>query len=251
MKTSFINRPSAGFIVSVFLTLVTSALSWFSVQQFFASERWVDHTNTVKQKLEMVISSMKDAETGQRGFLLTGNEKFLEPYNGAEKLVKSAFDTVRVLTQDNTAQQSEFKGLKEMIDAKFDLLRTTIDQKRSGGTISLDILLLGKSYMDRTRVIITRMENREDTLLAIRLSTLNLYGIFSLTSIVVAFLISMGSTIYFYNRTVRNYEDRLRLEEELKSETASIEKRVKTLKDLSKRVGDGEYGIKINPEDLR
>lgn len=251
MKTSFFNRPVVGFILSIIFTILTSALSYFSVQKFFKSEKWVDHTNLVKSKLELAISSMKDAETGQRGFLLTGNEKFLEPYNGAEKITHAAIDTVKYLTSDNLAQQGEFKGLKEMIDSKYDLLENTISQKRSGGTISQDVLLMGKSYMDRTRIIITRMENREDVLLSVRLSTLDLYGTISLASIVFAFIVSLGSTVYFYRRTISDFEDRIRLEEQVKQETAAMEKKIAVLKNLSERIGNGEYGIQTNPDELQ
>lgn len=223
MKT-FFNLPIMGLIVSIIFTIASSTLSYFLVQQFFKSEKWVAHTDTVRGKLESVVSFMKDAETGQRGFLLTGNAKFLEPFNGSETLVRNAFDTVKILTADNVAQQQEFKGLKEMIDAKYTLLKSTIAQKEIGGMISLDVLLMGKSYMDRTRTIITRMENREGILLSTRLATLNLYGTISLISIALAFLISLGSTIYFYRRTVRDFEGRLKLEEEVRIQTASLQK---------------------------
>lgn len=249
MKT-FFNRPTLGFIVSIIFTIASSSLSYVLVQQFFKSEKWVAHTDTVRGKLESIISFMKDAETGQRGFLLTGNAKFLEPYNGSEILVRNAFDTVKVLTTDNAAQQQEFKGLKEMIDAKYTILKSTIEQKKIGGTISLDVLLMGKSYMDRTRTIITRMKNREEILLATRLATLKLYGMISMISIALAFLISFCSTIYFYMRTVSDFERRLKLEEEVKIQTASIQKKVAVLKDLSERIGKGEYGIEIKPEDF-
>ncbi len=74
MKTSFINRPISGFIISIVFTIATSAFSFYSIEKFFKSEQWVEHTNMVRGKLESIISKMKDAETGQRGFLLTGNE---------------------------------------------------------------------------------------------------------------------------------------------------------------------------------
>lgn len=249
MKT-FFNSPTMGFILSIIFTIASSALSYSLVQQFLRSEKWVAHTDTVREKLESIISFMKDAETGQRGFLLTGNAKFLEPYHGSERFVRIDIDTLKLLTSDNAAQQQEFKGLEEMIDAKYALLKSTIAQKKIGGTISVDVLLMGKSYMDRTRTIISRMENREEILLAKRLATLNLYGTISLISIALAFLISLGSTIYFYRRTVQNLEERLKLEEEVRIQTASIQKKVAVLKNLSERIGGGEYGIEIKPEDL-
>ncbi|RZJ86898.1 MAG: hypothetical protein EOO20_17295 [Chryseobacterium sp.] len=251
MKTTLFNRPSMGFILSVIFTLIGSALSYLAVQKFSNSEKWVTHTDIVRGKLESIISGMKDAETGQRGFLLTGNEKFLEPYNHSEAIVRSSFDTVRLLTQDNYAQQAEFNGLKKTIDDKYDLLKATIDQKRQGGKIGLDALLMGKLYMDQSRTIITRMQNREEVLLVSRLSTLHLYGAISLTTIIVTFLISLGSTVYFYNRTLRDYKDRVKLENVLHEENLAIERKVAALKAHAERIGNGDYGIEISPETFR
>ncbi|RDC58028.1 hypothetical protein DU508_03505 [Pedobacter chinensis] len=250
MNNSLFNRPTVGFVFSIILTIATSALSYYYVQSFFDSEKWVTHTNQVRGKLETIISSMKDAETGQRGFLLTGNEKFLEPYIGSKDNTLAAFDTVKTLTLDNPAQQSEFKGLKALIIEKYRVMESTISQKRDGGQISEEVLLMGKSYMDRTRTIITRMESREELLLAIRLSTLNLYAKISLVSIVVAFIFALGSTLYFYRRALSDFEDRVRLEQEVKKQTSDLEKKINILKDFSEKVGNGEYGVKIKKEDL-
>lgn len=251
MNISFINRPISGFIISIVFTISTSAFSFYAVEKYYKSEQWVKHTNLVRGKLESIISTMKDAETGQRGFLLTGNELFLQPYTNSEMLVRSAFDTVSVLTADNDAQQSELRGLKELIDTKFELVKNTIAQKKQGGFISTEVLLMGKSYMDRTRTTITRMENREEILLAVRLATSKVDGTITQVSIIVVFLISLVSTIFFYNRTVKNYSERLRLEQSLRDETANLERRIALLKLHSERIGDGEYGIQLDADQLR
>lgn len=251
MKTTFINRPSTGFAISILFTICTCAFSYYSIDKFFKSEQWLEHTSIVRGKLESIISSMKDAETGQRGYLLTGNEVFLEPYRNSERLVRSAFDTVQMLTADNAAQQAEFKGLKQLIDSKFELLKNTIEQKRGGGKVSLEVLLMGKSYMDRARTTVTRMENREETLFAVRSATTNTDGIVTQVSIVLAFVISLASTVFFYNRTLDNYAERLRLEEEIRTEALNVERRLASIKKHSERIGNGEYGIQLDPEQLR
>ncbi len=188
---------------------------------------------------------MKDAETGQRVFLLTGNELLLQPYTKSEMLVRSAFDMVRVLTADNGAQQAEWSGLKRLIDAKFELVKNTIAQNKQGGLVSTEVLLMGKSYMDRTRTTITRMENMEEILLAVRLATSKLDGTITRVSIILAFLISLASTIFFYNRTVKNYSGRLRLEQYLLDESVNLERRIALLKSHSERIGDGDMAFSL------
>lgn len=205
----------------------------------------------MRGKLESIISTMKDAETGQRGFLLTENELFLQPYTTSGMLVRSAFDTLRVLAADNGAQQAEWSGLKQLIDAKFELVKNTIAQKKRGGLVTTEVLLMGKSYMDRTRTTITRMENREEILLAVRLATSKLDGTITQVSIIPAFLISLASTVFFYNRTVKNYSERLRLEQSLRDESANLERRIALLESHSERIGDGKYGNQLDEDQLR
>ncbi len=246
MVKSFLNRPSTGFTLTIVFTIITSGLSYLSVRKFSDSEKWVNHTDQVRSKLEKVISFMKDAETGQRGYLLTGNELFLAPYLQAEHLVRSTMDTIQTLTLDNPSQQGEFKGLKTAVNAEFDLLRATIAQKGSGGQTSLDVLLMAKSYLDRTRLIINRMENREEVLLATRISTLHLYGTLTCLTIFFAFLVSLVITVYYYNRTVKSFAKRLALADELREEAHYLVSNVSKLKDFASRIEKGEYGLEIN-----
>jgi CHASE3 domain sensor protein len=69
--------------------------------------------------LENIISFTKDAETGQRGYLLTGDPLFLEPYEGAQTRVMNALDKVKSLTLDDTAQQQSVEQLRRRLRRGF------------------------------------------------------------------------------------------------------------------------------------
>ncbi|SHN07139.1 CHASE3 domain-containing protein [Chitinophaga sp. CF418] len=78
---SYLQKKSADWIWTITVLLVVSSVaSFFSIRNLLQSAFWVDHTNAVIYRLENTLSFMKDAETGQRGYLLTGDEDFLEPY---------------------------------------------------------------------------------------------------------------------------------------------------------------------------
>src|SRR5690348_2144811 len=92
---------TGGLGISLLILLVSSVASFISIRQLIKSSEWVAHTHTVIQKLEEIISNTKDAETGQRGFLLTHDVTYLSSYNGTYEKVNSNFDQVIALMADN------------------------------------------------------------------------------------------------------------------------------------------------------
>jgi CHASE3 domain sensor protein len=76
------------------------------------TNRWVAHTYAVLAQLEEVLSLMKDAETGQRGFLITNEPAYLQPFNEAHDKVFQTIETLKDLTKDNSKQQRRLKDLE-------------------------------------------------------------------------------------------------------------------------------------------
>ena len=72
-----------GFALTVALFIVSGALSYFHTKEVIEAARWVSHSHQVLTELEGVLSTLKDAETGQRGFLLTESDAYLKPYRQA------------------------------------------------------------------------------------------------------------------------------------------------------------------------
>jgi CHASE3 domain sensor protein len=75
-------RVGLGF--SLFILTISSIVSYYSLQKFIKQSRWVDHTNEVLMTLENTLSRMRAAESGQRGYIITGNKIFLENYTSGE-----------------------------------------------------------------------------------------------------------------------------------------------------------------------
>jgi methyl-accepting chemotaxis protein len=115
---------------------------------------------------------MKDAETGQRGFLLTGEEPFLKPFTAAQADLEQAFDHLKDLTTDNPNQQRRLKALKPRMDDERRELKKTIDLRRQKGKafdLSLKEIKLSleqsKAVMDDIRQRIAEMKEKEYDLL--------------------------------------------------------------------------------------
>jgi PAS domain S-box-containing protein len=157
---------SFGFALVVIIALGVS--SYVSTQRLLEANRWVDHTYQILDQLEHVISVLKDAETGQRGYLLTGQERYLEPYNAATVQIRGDLDSLKTLTADNPAQQEGLKQVQALSSAKLAELQETIELRQTSGLdAALQVVRTdrGKKLMDDLRGLVAEMQSREKILL--------------------------------------------------------------------------------------
>ncbi len=131
------------------------------------------HSGDVLVALGGLLSSVQDAETGQRGFLLTHDESYLAPYNAALRSVPGRLDDITRLTKDSPAEQKDIALLKPHISAKFAELKTTIDLDRTQSPQAALAIVRsnrGKIEMDAIRAGIAAMDQIENNLRAGRLA---------------------------------------------------------------------------------
>jgi PAS domain S-box-containing protein len=129
------------------------------------------HSRQVLFELEQVESLLKDAETGQRGFLYTGDQKYLAPYQSAVSQIKPHLANLEQLTADDPAQQTRINMLRFRSTEKLDELAQTISLFQSGKQDEARTLVLsdiGLSYMNDIRSIIAQMEEEESSLENVR-----------------------------------------------------------------------------------
>ena len=111
-------------------------VGWVSVRQAVSlreANRAVERTLVVREELEVILSLVKDAETGQRGFLITGSAQYLEPYELARTSMAQHLERLRQLTSNNPGQQASLKALGQLIQEKLAELReTVVIRERSG-----------------------------------------------------------------------------------------------------------------------
>src|ERR1035441_1581132 len=162
-------RPHIVLVGVVVLILVAESALFYSIwTSFSVSEQWSIHTHEVLEKIESFLSEMKDAETGQRGYLLTGKDQYLEPYGTAVQAIPVQFEELRKLTSDNPSQQSRIKTLRALMTAKLAELMETIELRRTRGAgQALEVVSTGRGQqiMDQIRVVIQEMKADELSLL--------------------------------------------------------------------------------------
>lgn len=158
------------FVVSAAAIVLLGALVIVGVYQIRLSlnyENWVRHSYEVKNTVSEVLSLAKDAETGQRGFLLTGQNRFLEPYESARERLPDALHQLHDLVQDNAEQSAVFLQIQRALSHRMELLAQVIRDRRRSTEPMRDLVAidLGKLEMDKIRLLAREMANREDVLL--------------------------------------------------------------------------------------
>jgi methyl-accepting chemotaxis protein len=139
-------------------------VSYRSTDILIENDREVAHSHAVMETILHVLSVLKDAETGQRGYVLTGQEPYLEPYRTAVAEAPRAIDELRSLTATRPSQQRHIGEAQKAIDAKLAELKRTIDLRRDQGfEASLKVVLSGegKASMDDLRKVLAEMETEE------------------------------------------------------------------------------------------
>jgi len=161
----------AGFGAALAILLIVSVLSiriHLSTQEEFSL---VEHTIEVLLESERLVSMLKDAETGQRGYLITGEPRYLEPYQRARENQGAIFDALKKLTSGNPEQQVRLVDLEPLLREKDIELRETINLRRDNGFEAAREVVAtdrGKQTMDEIRVLIAQIEATELALLANR-----------------------------------------------------------------------------------
>jgi diguanylate cyclase (GGDEF)-like protein len=157
-------------ILVLFVTAIGNSLFTFWLKTIEEDKLiWVNHTHKVIYQSERFLSSLKDTETGQRGFLLTDDAAYLQPYYAGLSKAKIQFDILKELTSDNPQQQKRLDKIRGMMEIKFAELAQTIELLQSNGDNSEALEVVkgnkGKQYMDNIRSLLDNFNNEEVLLL--------------------------------------------------------------------------------------
>jgi PAS domain S-box-containing protein len=141
-----------------------------------SNQGWVEHTQRVQLELSTVESFLKDAETGQRGYLYTGEARYLEPYNAAAQQIDSHITTLAELVADDSKQLSRVLLLRNLSKIKLEELATTIalfGEGRKDEARGIVLSDMGKRTMDNVRSTVAEMNREESSLESARLAAVS------------------------------------------------------------------------------
>lgn len=249
MPNTFRRNVLIAFGFSLVLLLLSSIASYVSIQNLIASAQHVDHTNNVISELEQINISLQESESTQRGYMLTGDPSFLQPFDNNKNQVNLRLAKVRQLTADNPIQQKNVDRLQELIGQRISVLELGVEARKQGNLISNSTILRGKQFMDETNMLIRQMEQSEQDLYKTRSERFRLLITLSPIIIVFAALLSIIITVVFYGRLVADYRKRVELQEELVKQDAQIRQRLSILRDIASEISGGNYKVRVGDDE--
>lgn len=171
MNWSVGTKIGAGYALALFMLFSLGVISYQTTTELVHVAELRSRAHEVLLELDAVLSGLTDAETGQRGYVIVGEERYLEPYQTGTRATNQAIVNLRRLTADNPNQQRRLDALELIVASKIAELNETIDlRKTKGFDAALQVIRSdkGKKAMDDARRLIAEMGNEEKTLRALR-----------------------------------------------------------------------------------
>jgi methyl-accepting chemotaxis protein len=173
-KLSIGLKLGIGILLLLIMFITVSVSSYQNIQEIRENEARVNHTNEVLLKIQHINADLMQAETGKRGYIITGDMSYLEPYDNAIRTVYGNINELTELTSENTNHQTRVTELKQKVDLKLDELKTVIDIRKNAGFETAQEFVStndGKKVMNEISQLLTSMEKEEVRLLKDRTKT--------------------------------------------------------------------------------
>jgi PAS domain S-box-containing protein len=200
------------------ILIVNAGLVGANIWRMTRQETDVNHSLSVLNAMNRLQVLLADGESGARGFLISGDKAFLEPYADSVPQVPMVLDELNRLTQDNERQRRELTELSPLIESRLRLLQRTVDAGRRpirDPAEAKDIVTQGKQVMDQIRDKIGAMHKEEDRLLDLRRIAANGTLTTAVLSAIVGGALTIGMLLLTNYLIRREQEVRQRGEESL------------------------------------
>jgi methyl-accepting chemotaxis protein len=171
MKWNVGSKIGVGFGITLAIFVIVGAVSYRSVTEQTEAASWVAHSHEVQNQLLQLLSNMQDAETGQRGYVITGVDSYLDPYRSGSAQADDSRKQLLKLVADNPRQVARVVSIVPLLDAKLAELRQTIDLRKTRDFAAAQSVVLndtGKKAMDEIRALVQDMRSEEEDLLKAR-----------------------------------------------------------------------------------
>ncbi len=247
-RPGLLRNLQIGFGLSLLILIITSVASYSSIHNLLDGSRWVDHTDSVIIKVDRAQTLLRAAESGQRGYLLTGDTTYLRSLNGVEDMVNIVIDSIATMTMDNPIQGGNIKDLRAAIFQPLALLQRMADQKRTDNIYNPRDLEKARILIADARRILTRMSDEERRLMVDRVEKVRKYSGYTPALIVAAALLSILITFFFYSRVHKDFLERQQLYAELQQKEADIARRIDIISDIADQISAGNYRTRVTDD---
>lgn len=210
--------------------LFVGYISYESTITFMQKDAFIDRTNLIIQRIQNLLIALIDAETGQRGFIITGKLSYLDPYYSAIRNIQDQLGNLETLMPNDTIK-GNLKPLTNLIDSKLVELNQTISLRKSHGFNAVLPIIQndrGKVIMNNIRSTIGNIQNQENTLLSNEAIQSQAYTRSITSTVFLATIIAsiiVGISLFVINHRVykRHLEVQRSLQTEVKKGTQELQ----------------------------
>ena len=226
-------RRRALAVVPALLVLLVGAIAYREATRVIADVRDVERSHAIIERSDELLTRAVDAETGQRAYLLAGEETFLDPQRGARADIVQALDSLREMRRREPVQLARLDTIQRLVAERFALLDTAIAMRRRNDMTDVrspQRLLVGKQKMDELRAAIGSLQRRERAVLeqrhlAERRSLTNAtiaVGVTAVIALILSALVNFAFATAIKERDDAN-RDLLRVNEDLQRQSHDLE----------------------------
>ena len=248
MPQKIIRNLQFGVGFSLLILLTSSAASYWSIQNQIENRENLSRSRRAIMSVKDVLVSLLDAETGNRGYQLTGKEIFLDPYKRSLIEFPKAMEIAKSLDIKDQVQLNRLNKLEQNVNSNITNLTQFVENKRNGKQMNQEQMLSSKFYMDQCRKIVQEFvkyeeQQREQSNKDLNNST-NLTVVFIILSALAAIIV----TVLFYIKLKNDLIRRDKLEKALVAKDLEIQKRVSAIQQVANRVANGDYSQKASDD---
>jgi signal transduction histidine kinase/CHASE3 domain sensor protein len=214
---------------SVIVVLIAvSLLTYRNLNNYIREVRIVRHSNNVLKALQIVLSGIKDAQTSQRGYQLTRDTTFLEPYDRSVQTLPTELHILDSLVSHNTAQLKRVDTLRQLTQNQFVIIGKIVANARKSSLFldryERDLIMEGNSNMDQIRKVGARIRADEEKFFRERESSeTDLRNIAPLYLLIYG-LVPMVGLVFLFTRLLDGLERRKKAEQDLKDNIIELRK---------------------------
>lgn len=248
------NRIRIIFISSAVLLLLLSVLSYYRINSLHNTSELITHTTQVKLDLENIYTSVSEADSRMRGFILTKDSIYLNRFGHTLDILEIQTDSLERHVADNYSQRTNLVKLKQIVKKRLDYMHFLLGQAGSK-KIETPQWLEARKIMADLRTVINHMSTEEDMLLKLRRATLSeellVTPLFTVFLTVAALLVLIASYL-MVNRELNTSNllrnDLVASQEQLQERNAMLEERNVSLDKMNKELESFTY---ISSHDLQ
>ncbi|WP_374461622.1 response regulator [Chryseobacterium taeanense] len=241
MPKKIIRNLQFGVGLSLVILIASSVASYFSIQKQMENREELSKSRRSITAVKDVLVSLLDAETGNRGYQLTGKESFLDPFNRSLVEFPKAIERAKNLNIGDKTQTENLKELERNVTTNIYNLKRFVDNRKKGTVMTQEQISMGKVYMDKCRELVKEFVQHEEAQLAIKNKDLDRSSNITVLFIIFSAIAAIIVTVFFYLKLRSDLIRREKLEKALLEKDIEISKRVSAIRHIANRVAHGDY----------